>query len=134
MPNGKRVWSNLFEQCVMLLIETCHLWNGGTYTYCLYLTVPTVLYAQIYQQLEEVRTKIGDKLLPLWKSYTEDWFGSVQITPALDISDDWQEKAKAWLAGKNVTNQGRVRSEKLASRSLFAGGSIIAESNQILSF
>ena len=52
-------------------------WNGGTYTYCLYLTVPTVLYAQIYQQLEEVQTKIGNKLLPLWKSYTEDWFGSV---------------------------------------------------------
>ena len=92
-------------------------WNGGTYTYCLYLTVPTVLYAQIYQQLEDVQTKIGDKLLPLWKSYTEDWFGGVQITPALDISDDWQEKAKAWLAGKHVTNQGRVRSENLASRS-----------------
>ena len=92
-------------------------WNGGTDTYSLCLALPTILYAQIFEQLEEVQTRIGDKLRLLWKSYTDDWFGGVQIVPALDVSDDWQEKAKAWLAGKNVTNQGRVRSENLASRS-----------------
>ena len=29
---------------------------------------------------------------------------------------NWREKAKAWLMGKNVTNQGRVRSDNIASR------------------
>lgn len=39
---------------------------------------------------------------------------NAEIVPQLTEDVAWRDKATAWLAGKNVTNQGRVRSDNVA--------------------
>jgi hypothetical protein len=41
---------------------------------------------------------------------------SVSIDPIPNTDPKWRDKARTWLAGDGVTNQGRVRSDNIASR------------------
>ncbi|MGE1163659.1 hypothetical protein ACQJ0Y_10300 [Peribacillus simplex] len=90
-------------------------WNGGTDYYKLSLSVPVSLYAQIRENRSEIEGRIYDKLDEL-VSEENSKLQFVQIYPELKKDDKWREKALAWLNGKNVTNQGRVRSDNIASR------------------
>jgi hypothetical protein len=40
----------------------------------------------------------------------------VALVPALLPSDGWREHARAWMRGEGINNQGRVRSDNIASR------------------
>lgn len=91
-------------------------WNGGTAVYTLYLRIPVKLYAQVQADLAAVTDELHNRISSLWSAHTSDWLGRVQILPELSTDDDWQDKARAWLAGDNITNQGRVRSNNIAPR------------------
>ncbi len=91
-------------------------WNGGTAVHTLYLRIPVKLYAQVQSELEAVREELDNRIGPLWSAHTSDWLGKVLILPELSSDENWQEKARAWLAGENINNQGRVRSSNIASR------------------
>ncbi|WP_217694140.1 hypothetical protein [Desulfovibrio sp. DV] len=58
-----------------------------------------------------------DKARPLMALYPSDWIQNIYIFPEIKGTEDWREKARAWVSGKNVNNQGRVRSDNIASRS-----------------
>ncbi|WP_243312300.1 hypothetical protein [Fundidesulfovibrio agrisoli] len=92
-------------------------WDGGTYGYSIYLEIPTALYAQINDVKSEIEQQILAKAGPLMDLYPADWIQHLYILPEIKAADGWQEKAKAWLTGSNITNQGRVRSDNIASRS-----------------
>jgi hypothetical protein len=91
-------------------------WNGGTAVHTLYLRIPVKLYAQVQAELATVTEELDNRIGPLWAAHTSDWLSKVQILPELSTDDDWQDKARAWLAGDNITNQGRVRSNNIAPR------------------
>ena len=93
-------------------------WNGGMYGYTLYLQVPYWFFNQIGSELENSQNKISEKALFLLKPYGNDseYLEKVAITPALADDENWRDKAKAWLTGDGVSNQGRVRSDNIASR------------------
>lgn len=91
-------------------------WNGGTAIYTVYLRIPLHLYAQFSAKLDEVTGELHNRIGPLWATHSDDWLDKVLILPELSTDDEWQDKARAWLAGKGVTNQGRVRSNNVASR------------------
>lgn len=89
-------------------------WDGGTYAYVLYLRIPPALDAQISDERADYASLIRDEIdphLPLQRN-----LNSVLIQPFQKAPDRWQEKAKAWVGGKGVTNQGRVRSTNIAGR------------------
>ena len=42
---------------------------------------------------------------------------TVVIVPTLGSDNSWRDRARSWLAGEGVSNQGRVRSDNVAPRS-----------------
>ena len=91
-------------------------WNAGTFGYTLVLAVPAHLYAQISYLCETLEESIKSCGRDFFKAIPNAFLEAVRIVPAVDVSEDWREKAKAWAAGKGVTNQGRVRSDNVAAR------------------
>jgi hypothetical protein len=93
-------------------------WNGGTYGYSLFLQVPHWLYNQIASDLENAERLISEKASFLTRAYENESLDRVYITPNIAEDKEWRDKAKAWLAGDGVSNQGRVRSDNIPSRTL----------------
>jgi hypothetical protein len=91
-------------------------WDGGVYIYTLYLHVPVWLYSQVSSDKEESEKKILEHISPLLTSSPNDHIANVIISPQAMEDKDWRDKAKAWLAGNGVSNQGRVRSDNIAQR------------------
>ena len=93
-------------------------WNGGTGTYEIRLELPTALYAQIQRELDAIHQELATRLSPLWSAKTDHRLSAVTLSPKFDVPPDWQDRAQAWLAGRGISNQGRVRSNNIASREL----------------
>jgi hypothetical protein len=92
-------------------------WDGGQNFYAVRLEVPVWLYCQFDDsQRQELEKAILDKIQPLLRGSPGEHVVNVILTPQMYADDRWQEKAKAWVAGKGVTNQGRVRSNNIAAR------------------
>lgn len=91
-------------------------WNGGTCGHTLVLAVPAHLYAQISDICESLEESIKARGRDFFKAIPNHFLEAVNIVPAVDVSEDWREKAKAWATGEGLTNQGRVRSDNVAAR------------------
>lgn len=89
-------------------------WNGGTYGYTLILKIPKELYSQIHAERESLQDSIKEKCKPFYTG--NDHLEAVCIQPLFKVDPKWRDKAKVWLTGSGVTNQGRVRSDNIASR------------------
>lgn len=92
-------------------------WNGGLTTHAITLHISHRLYAQIEDDRESIEKSIVAALTPLIRFARHDDIGAVLIVPALIVVENWREKANSWVAGKGVSNQGRVRSDNIAARS-----------------
>lgn len=90
---------------------------GEEYT-VLYLQIPMYLYSQISTEITNYENKILEKVEVILRAIPSKdvWIQTVRISPDILEDPNWQAKAKAWLAGSNITNQGRVRSDNIASR------------------
>ena len=93
-------------------------WNGGTYGYSLFLQIPHWLYNQIATDVEKIENSISEKASFLTRWYENEHLDRVYLTPVIASDKEWRDKAKAWLAGDGVSNQGRVRSDNIPSRTL----------------
>lgn len=91
-------------------------WDGGQYTYLISLHIPISLYLQIATEKDKLEKTILDTFCMLSKQFASEYIGSVVITPTLEAGEGWRERALAWVKGEGVTNQGRVRSDNIASR------------------
>jgi hypothetical protein len=91
-------------------------YNGGVDILALFLEIPTGLYAQLFRRREAIEQSLGPMLQPIINAHPGYWAGSVSITPAEAPPENWRDRAKAWLAGEGTNNQGRVRSDNIASR------------------
>ena len=89
-------------------------WDGGTYGYALYLRIPPGLYAQIADERSDYATVVRDEMSPHFPAKRN--LQEVLIQPFQKAPEGWQDNAKAWVGGKGVTNQGRVRSTNIAGR------------------
>src|SRR5581483_11778196 len=84
--------------------------------YRLNLEVPYQIYSQIADEVEVHEDRICQRAIALLKN-RDDQIESVSITTDLSATPDWRVKAKKMLAGNGVNNQGRVRSDNIASKS-----------------
>mgnify|MGYP003392453075 CR=1 FL=1 len=91
-------------------------WNGGTYGYALLLALPVSLYAQVKTDKDQLEISIKEKTNECLIDNQNCFLEVVLITPEISATDDWRDKAKAWLSGQGINNQGRVRSDNIASR------------------
>ncbi|MBD2294674.1 hypothetical protein H6G06_14590 [Anabaena sphaerica FACHB-251] len=96
----------------------CDNWNGGTDVYNLYLTIPAYLFSQIADEQETLEQEIQENISYVLNPYMENWcIKWVVISPILSSDTQWREKAKAFVEGQGINNQGRVRSDNIASKS-----------------
>jgi hypothetical protein len=78
------------------------------------LRVNLDLYVQLANIKADCEKAIEDKASKLFGA--DEYLKGVSIEPRPSEDPQWREKAKAWLAGSGVNNQGRVRSDNIASR------------------
>ncbi len=99
-------------------VQTSQDRNYGIYSYGYSLSLPLSIH--FYAQIEAVKTECEEAILNKGRSafsaFENDWIESVAITLELTDGKDWSDKAKAWLSGSGITNQGRVRSENVAPK------------------
>jgi hypothetical protein len=91
-------------------------WDGGVDIYSVYLEIPQAIYQEINAELEAISKAIEEKLGTFMHRYAGTWIGGIAISPQLIESENWQRDARDWLAGKGISNQGRVRSNNIANR------------------
>ncbi|NMG43814.1 hypothetical protein GPA22_08730 [Aromatoleum toluvorans] len=91
-------------------------WDGGTDIYTVYLEVPQAIYLEINAELDAIAKAIQERLGTFLHRYDRTWIGGIAISPQLIESESWQQDARDWLSGEGITNQGRVRSNNIASR------------------
>jgi hypothetical protein len=113
--------NNLLVQILALASATAEEihydnWNGGQYSYQITLELPFTIFNRIRSEKKTIEDKLQKQLSELCDVYTNQHASKVLITTKMEAQTDWREKAIAWLAGEGVTNQGRVRSDNIASR------------------
>jgi len=91
-------------------------WNGGQYGYTIYLEVPQTLYYQLEGKQTDLETTLMEKSHEITRLYDRESIDAFVITTELVHDPQWREKAKAWVSGQGVTNQGRARSDNIAPR------------------
>jgi hypothetical protein len=91
-------------------------WNERTYFFTVYLQVPQTLYHQLGTDLESIEEQFKERVREIMRLYTDQWIEKFVITTALEHDPEWREKAKAYVAGQGISNQGRARSDNLAPR------------------
>ncbi|GMQ59812.1 hypothetical protein AN1V17_42120 [Vallitalea sediminicola] len=113
------------ETKIVALLSTCDsklsLYDTDSYNYesfyyyCLDIMIDLKLYSQLKNELNSIINKINGKInsLVLVENCS---ISNIRISPKLVDDDKWQEKARDWINGKGITNQGRVRSDNIASR------------------
>lgn len=91
-------------------------WNGGIYGYAIYLEVPEFHYQQLGTDIEKLEKIFNDKAKDITRIYENEYIESLKILTELTSDPEWREKAKAYVSGQGVTNQGRARSDNVAPR------------------
>jgi len=89
-------------------------WNGGTYGYTVFLGLPAHLYAQLTDKQTLLEHSLLGRSKNLTRMYENEYLRCFVISTELVEDPEWREKAKTWLSGKGVSNQGRARSDNVA--------------------
>src|SRR5438874_7457069 len=89
-------------------------WDGGTDVFTITLEVPQSLCNQIEERRETIEKSLSEQSAQLMHRYPQTWLSGFVILPEMQADPEWRPKAKKWLAGETVTNQGRVRSDSVA--------------------
>lgn len=97
-------------------LETTGYAYDGDMLLKLYLEVPTKVYAHLFRVREDIEETLLGMLKPVIKAYPGYWASAVSIVPTQEVPANWRELAIAWLRGEGTTNQGRVRSDNIATR------------------
>ncbi|HAC63971.1 MAG TPA: hypothetical protein DCF68_10640 [Cyanothece sp. UBA12306] len=89
--------------------------DQSSISYALYLPIPSYLYNQVKQYIEEIEIRILEKIKLLLRTSSSQ-ISRVIIALALsDEQQNWQERAKSWLSGKTPVNQGLLNPNNLLS-------------------
>jgi hypothetical protein len=110
-------------RAITVLIEgECSLrqWNSdfGIDYWRLFVALPVGLfYAMSDEEVKATEECIASVLAPFFNTTPSDGLDSVAITPLVSEAEkDWREEALKFVKGEGVTNQGRVRSDNIASK------------------
>ncbi len=91
-------------------------WDNGIYGYEILLATPVHIFNQIYTNIQEIQTRIQDAVQDASRQYRNEHINSIAIICEIIEKEGWRTKAIELARGKGVTNQGRVRSNNIASK------------------
>ena len=101
-------------ECTAELINT----DFGVNYWQLMVALPIPLYYAMTDVEREATSKaIYDVVTPFYSTLHDEALNGVTIAPRIgEASENWREEAIRYVKGEGVTNQGRVRSDYIASR------------------
>lgn len=91
-------------------------WGVNHTGYTLRLYLPSHLYSQIQDVRVMLEQSILEKGKDIFRSFQTAWLHDVSITVELSSGKGWKDKAKAYLDGEGLSNQGRVHSDNIAPK------------------
>jgi hypothetical protein len=91
-------------------------WDGGTNYLTLFLEVSLQKYTYFFSLLENIQEKLLNLLTPIIEPHQGYRATVVSIILGNEVPNNWRESSIAWLNGEGINNQGRVRSDNIASR------------------
>jgi hypothetical protein len=110
-------------RAIATLVEgQCHfqLWDQdfGIDSWRLSVALPVPLfYAMTDDERDATQEAIKEVALSFFNSTPDNHLGSVVLTPKIEQANmGWRENALRFVKGEGVTNQGRVRSDNIASK------------------
>jgi very-short-patch-repair endonuclease len=106
IAEGESRFDSWFQEDVLIFFWTLNI------------TLPIhIFYALSDEELLEVKRAIGNVGEPLLASAGVGLLSAVEIRPKMDqATETWREEAIRFVKGEGVTNQGRVRSDNIASQ------------------
>ena len=78
------------------------------------LDVPPAVFNSVIDRISKLEGELEQEAVILMRRYPEILLRSIVICPKYVTDPYWRTKAKAWLRGEGVNNQGRVRSDNIA--------------------
>jgi hypothetical protein len=91
-------------------------WDGGIYNFSIIIVLPSNLFYQVCSQRQFYEENILNVSREVSRSAETQFIENVSIVVEVNGTENWRERAKDWIAGKGITNQGRVRSDNVAGR------------------
>ncbi|MDD2759341.1 MAG: hypothetical protein PHH11_03485 [Methylomonas sp.] len=111
------------SRAIAALLEGEHqlvCWDSdfGIDNWRLFVALPVhIFYAMTEDERKATESSIAEVTGPLFSTTPADSLESVVITPRVtEAKDGWREEAVKFIKGEGVTNQGRVRSDNIASK------------------
>lgn len=99
---------------------TMQVWNSdyGIDGWRLFISLPVHLFYAISEdERRSTEESIEEVMRPFFSSTPSDSLDSVILSPlVVEAQDGWREEALRFVKGEGVTNQGRVRSDNIASK------------------
>ncbi len=94
-------------------------WNGGTYCWGLNVAVDLGLFGRLSEaERNEAAKIIQEEVQMFFAQFENDRFDVVRILPKIVPNPEWRAEASTYLTGAGINNQGRVRSDNIASLQL----------------
>lgn len=113
--NGQRLEAALLANGDTSLTHWNHdNWNGGQDTWRLHIAIAVDTYLELEHRDEVEKTIAKAIALPMTAVSDSDDI-EVSLTTALEENPDWRRRTQEHLGGRGITNQGRVRSDNIAS-------------------
>ena len=122
---GDAETARLLRQSEFELQETGYdNWNGGTYTYALVFSVSARRFAEIGDKLSSLENRLLARFEQMTRAYTNEYLGSVIVTPSLDVPDARVGHSPAeprfWAAGEFKLFISHVSAEKVLASQISA--------------
>ncbi len=92
-------------------------WNGGTYGWGIRLAVDLALFSRLSEgDRKDAAERLAEVARPFFSEFSNDRLEEIKILPRAVANERWRSDAAEFLTGHGVTNQGRVRTDNIASR------------------
>ncbi len=116
--NGDATKVTILVESIPSITFSDETWDNNQYyaEYILHLSLPVNIYASIKSKREQLEKDFHKELEVILNSKTTESIRAVSIGAQLRENSEWKVNAQKWLDGKGITNQGRVRSDNIASR------------------
>ncbi|WP_460060405.1 hypothetical protein [Pseudomonas sp. S2_A05] len=114
LGNARAIAVLVSGECNLELVDT----NFGVNYWQLVIALPIPLYyAMTEAERETTSIEICDVVKPFYATLTDEALSGVTIAPRVgEASENWRDEALRYVKGEGVTNQGRVRSDNIASQ------------------
>ena len=90
-------------------------WNGGQDTWLLSLRIPIESYLSLTDR-SAIENSVAAAIQTPMTAVSKSDFIKCEVVTSLEAEPEWRQKTRLLISGDGISNQGRVRSDRIATR------------------